>query len=168
MQPIRLEGVQFEWQAGIPVIDISSFRLKLGSRCFLKGPSGTGKTTLLGLIGGVLLPNKGSVNILNTEINLLPISKRDTFRANHIGYIFQQFNLIPYLTVLNNVILPASFSPLRSLRSIQKSGSIEKEAIRLLARLGLQGDDILHRPVTGLSIGQQQRVAAAKSSIGVS
>ncbi|WP_211825010.1 ABC transporter ATP-binding protein [Kistimonas asteriae] len=164
--PIQLSDMLFGWQPDNPVINIAAFELQAGSRCFLKGPSGSGKTTLLGLIGGVLEPQQGTVNILGTAINRLPVSQRDTFRANHIGYIFQMFNLIPYLSVLENVILPASFAPVRKERAIQQSASLAEEAVRLLNHLGLTGQNLIHRPVTELSIGQQQRVAAARALLG--
>ncbi|GAA4649489.1 ABC transporter ATP-binding protein [Kistimonas scapharcae] len=163
---IQLSDMLFGWQPNKPVIDIAAFELQAGTRCFLKGPSGSGKTTLLGLIGGVLEPQQGMVNILGTAINQLPVSQRDTFRANHIGYIFQMFNLIPYLSVLENVVLPASFAPVRKARATQNSASLAEEAVRLLNHQGLSGQHLIHRPVTELSIGQQQRVAAARALLG--
>jgi putative ABC transport system ATP-binding protein len=132
---------------------------------FLRGPSGSGKSTLLGLIGGVLVPCSGKILLLGSELGSMGASARDRFRGEHLGFIFQMFNLIPYLSVRANVLLPLDFSPARRLRISGCDASAEAE--RLLGALGLQGGDILNRPVTDLSIGQQQRVAAARALIGM-
>jgi putative ABC transport system ATP-binding protein len=91
---------------------------------------------------------------------------RDHFRADHIGFIFQLFNLLPYLDVRANVTLPCRFSATRRQRAAAASGSVEHEAERLLAHLGLADPTLVERSVTELSIGQQQRVAAARALIG--
>jgi putative ABC transport system ATP-binding protein len=143
---------------------VDRFTVAQGERVFLRGPSGSGKSTLLGLIGGVLVPAKGSVRLLGTDVTRLSASKRDRFRARHLGFIFQMFNLIPYLSVLENVVLPAQFS--RARRENVRDGTLRDQALRLLAALGLTGEDLLDRPVTQLSIGQQQRVAAARALLG--
>jgi putative ABC transport system ATP-binding protein len=129
---------------------------------FIKGPSGSGKSTLLGLLTGIISPQQGNVSILNTDLNQLKQHQKDRFRADHIGYIFQQFNLLPYLSVIDNVILPCHFSPQRK----RKAGSaLKTAAINLLQRLHLD-KTLLDKPVIELSIGQQQRVAAARALIG--
>jgi putative ABC transport system ATP-binding protein len=135
-----------------------------GERVFLRGPSGSGKSTLLGLIGGVLVPQRGSVRLLGTDLAALSPSGRDRFRGEHLGFIFQMFNLIPYLGVLENVILPAQFSPARAARVPGRD--LAAEGRRLLGALGLGAADLLAQPVTELSIGQQQRVAAARALLG--
>lgn len=91
---------------------------------------------------------------------------RDRFRADHIGFIFQMFNLIPYLSVVENVILSCGFSQRREEHAARETGSAKAEALRLLTQLDMAAPDILNRPVTGLSVGQQQRVAAARALIG--
>jgi putative ABC transport system ATP-binding protein len=128
---------------------------------FLHGPSGSGKSTLLNLIGGVLLAARGSVSLLGQPLGELSASRRDAFRADHLGFIFQQFNLIPYLSVLDNVLLPCRFSARRAKR-ISEPGA---EARRLLSALDLD-PALLSRPAAELSVGQQQRVAAARALIG--
>ncbi len=158
---IALETVRFAWNGiGRTDLVIDSLRIQSGERLFIEGPSGSGKSTLLSLLAGVARPQEGSVTVLGERIGELSASQRDRFRADHIGYIFQMFNLIPYLSVIDNVTLPLRFSPQRRKRLSDPA----EEAKRLLAHLGM--GDLLDRPVTELSVGQQQRVAAARALIG--
>jgi len=130
----------------------------------LTGPSGTGKSTLLNLICGVVSADEGAVEVLGTDLGSLSRGGRDRFRAEHVGVVFQMFNLVPYLSIIDNVLLPLRFAPERARRT-RRSGGEEAEARRLLAALAL--DPALHpRPVTELSVGQQQRVAAARALVG--
>jgi putative ABC transport system ATP-binding protein len=122
----------------------------------LFGPSGSGKTTLLGLLAGVLAGYTGSVEVLGQDMAKLRGSARDAFRGTHIGYIFQQFNLIPYLTVRENITLPGRLQPARG----KQAGDVTAVA----QRLGIAS--LLERGVTELSVGQQQRVAAARALLG--
>ena len=161
---IEATDLLYAWPGKPPVIDIAHFSVACGERVFLRGPSGSGKSTLLGLLGGVLNPARGRVCLLRTDITALSAGERDRFRGEHIGFIFQMFNLIPYLGVLENVLLPAQFSPARAARIPR--GNLAAEGRRLLATLGLGSPDYLNRPVTELSIGQQQRVAAARALLG--
>ncbi|WP_290703132.1 ABC transporter ATP-binding protein [Amphritea sp.] len=163
---IELEKVRFGWQNDRPVIDIPSLRINLGERVFLKGPSGSGKSSLLNLIGGIQTPQEGRICVLGNVINHYGSGWRDRFRSDHIGYIFQQFNLLPYLSVIENVMLPCRFSKLRRVRAIERYGGLEDAAKQLLNHLGLVDDYLLTSEVTKLSIGQQQRVAAARALIG--
>jgi len=158
---VSLDGVRYVW-AGNGEVDlaIDELRVSPGERLFVAGASGSGKSTLLGLLAGVTVPQRGSVTILDTEVSTLGSAERDRFRADHIGYIFQMFNLIPYLTVVENVTLPLRFSA-------RRSGLVadpDQEAARLLTQLGMA--DFMRRTVTRLSVGQQQRVAAARALIG--
>ncbi|MCB5190777.1 ABC transporter ATP-binding protein [Methylobacillus arboreus] len=160
---IQLENFQFRWPlAQQDCLDIDSLVVMPGEHVFLHGPSGSGKSTLLGILGGVHIPQTGAVTILGQQLNLLKGTARDRFRADHIGFLFQQFNLIPYLSVLENVLLPCRFSQYR--RNNIK-GDMAQEAHRLLKALDIHADLWL-RPVTALSVGQQQRVAAARALIG--
>lgn len=162
---IEIRNIEFRWKPTSPlVLDIKQFTLAQGERIFIKGASGSGKSTLLSLLGGVMSPQHGEINVLGQVINKMSGARRDTFRADHVGFIFQMFNLIPYLSILENVILPLHFSQQRRERVLQQT-SMQQEAERLLAHLGLQGA-ILHQPVTELSVGQQQRVAAARALMG--
>ncbi len=164
---IVLKGVRFRWQPRtVDVLNIEDFSVYAGEKIFIQGASGSGKTTLLGLIGGVIEPQQGSVRILDTTINALSGTQRDNFRADHIGFIFQMFNLIPYLSLIDNVILPCRFSASRHQRATARSESLEREAHRLLHHLAIDVNQLSGRPVTELSMGQQQRVAAARALIG--
>lgn len=162
---VELASVRFGWgPRGDPVLDIDAFCIGKGERIFLHGPSGSGKSTLLGLIAGVSVPESGEVHVLSAPLHRMSGADRDSFRADHLGVMFQLFNLIPYLSVLENVILPCGFSRRRRERA-GASQPVPDEARRLLARLGMD-DSLLARPVTALSVGQQQRVAAARALIG--
>lgn len=160
---IHIENLLFRWSRGGHVcLDIPRFELRRGERVFLHGQSGSGKSTLLQLLAGVLIPERGTLAVLDTELTGLPASRRDRFRADHIGLIFQQFNLVPYLPALDNVLLPCRFSPRRA----QRAGAAPREeAMRLLTHLDL-AQTLWQRPATGLSVGEQQRVAAARALIG--
>ena len=160
---ISIEELRFSWPSGGEVLNIERFDLNAGERLFLRGPSGSGKSTLLGLIAGVLEPGAGHVNVLGMDLAKLPSARRDRIRADHLGVIFQMFNLVPYLSVIGNVTLPLRFSPKRRAAI---DGTEENEARRLLARLGLTDESLLSRRVSDLSVGQQQRVAAARALIG--
>ena len=162
---LSLENLTFGWSPDTTLIHIDHFKLGAGESLFLRGPSGSGKSTLLGLIGGVLTPRSGSIRIKGQDIVGMDSAARDYVRANHLGIIFQQFNLLPYLSVLGNVTLPCRFSPQRSARSRANHASPAHEARALIDSLGLP-EDILSSPVGELSVGQQQRVAVARALIG--
>ena len=164
---IDINNLSFTWpKATSPVLEIDNFRVESGELLFVMGPSGSGKSTLLGLLTGILSPQKGEVKVLDQAVSKLKGAARDRFRADNIGYIFQIFNLIPYLSVVENVTLPCQFSSSRK-EQIERQGSTPyKEAIRLLAHLNLNDPAILDKPVVELSVGQQQRVAAARALIG--
>jgi putative ABC transport system ATP-binding protein len=163
---IRLETLTFGWRPGLTTLDIPAFEVGAGERVFLRGPSGSGKSTLLSLVSGVLTARSGRVSVLGQELGKLSASKRDALRGSQLGVIFQMFNLAPYLSVLENVALPCRFSAERRARTLRLGGSVEAEARRLLARLGLGDAALLSRKPADLSVGQQQRVAAARALIG--
>lgn len=160
---IEVQGLGFAWKQGPQVLDIPEFSIEAGERVFLRGPSGSGKSTLLGLIAGVLAPQTGTIRVLGEDMGKLSAARRDRLRADHVGVIFQMFNLVPYLSVTGNVLLPLRFSPARRQAAGDDAGG---EARRLLARLGLEDEQLLTRRVSDLSVGQQQRVAAARALIG--
>ena len=163
---IDLHDVVFAWPGQPPLLDIPEFRLEAGEALFLKGPSGSGKTTLLGLLGGVNRPDQGSIRLLGQDLSGFSQGARDRFRVDHTGYVFQQFNLLPFLSVRENVELPCRFSRNRAERAVQRHGSVDQAAAQLLAQLGLDDRTLLARRADTLSIGQQQRVAAARALIG--
>ena len=111
---IEIADLRFAWKKQAqPVLSISSLQINRGERVFLRGPSGSGKSTLLNLLAGVTLPQSGVLKVLGQDMNALGSAQRDHFRAHHIGFIFQMFNLIPYLSVVENVTLPCRFSDKR-------------------------------------------------------
>lgn len=136
------------------VLDIADFTLGAGQSCFLYGPSGCGKTTLLGVIAGVLEAQAGEVNVLGEDLRRMSNAARDRWRGEKLGYIFQMFNLIPYLNVRDNILLPTRLHRGRPGEGLE----------RIAAALGIES--LLDRQVTALSVGQQQRVAAARALIG--
>ena len=154
---IELNDVCFRWRRDLPpVLSIPEFSVPRGRRIFLYGPSGSGKTTLLNLLTGINVPQSGSVRILESELQSLSGRRRDRFRARHIGIIFQQFNLIPYLSVTDNVKLARQLAGHRH--------TPESEFADIFHALGLE-EDLWHRSAHALSVGQQQRVAVARALI---
>jgi ABC-type lipoprotein export system ATPase subunit len=133
------------------ILRVNSFALEAGAQCALRGESGSGKTTFLHLIAGILQADGGSIKIHGTELTQLSEARRDRFRAESIGYIFQSFNLLQGFTCLENVLLGMSFGP----------GANRAAARALLERVGL-GPRLDYYP-RQLSIGQQQRVAVARA-----
>ncbi len=160
---LDLKKIKFRYGETLPIVlDIEVFSLMKGERAFLYGPSGCGKTTFVEILAGVLVPNEGHFSFLGKDIVSMSSSGRDQVRAAHIGYIFQSFNLIPYLSVEENIVLPLYLSPERREKV---SHSSEKEEIQRLCRdLGIS--ELIHRAVTELSVGQQQRVAVARALLG--
>ena len=165
LNTVSVSSLKFHWQSNPDwVLNISSLAVKQKEKLFLHGPSGSGKTTLLDLLTGIHVPVQGTIKILGTDIGSLKTTRRDKFRADHIGLIFQQFNLLPYLNVIDNVILPCHFSDKRK-NKVLAQGTLHKVAVKILDSLGLD-DSLYHRQATQLSVGQQQRVAVARALIG--
>ncbi|MGH7466327.1 MAG: ATP-binding cassette domain-containing protein, partial [Longimicrobiales bacterium] len=107
---VLLENTAFSYGSGPTVLRVPGLRIERGEKLFIFGPSGSGKTTLLGLLAGVLRADAGVVRVLGTDLATLSDRRRDALRAAHIGYIFQMFNLIPYLSVQENIVLPCRLS----------------------------------------------------------
>ncbi len=163
MTALRITDLVFRWPRQAEIcLDIARFELAAGERVFLHGASGSGKSTLLGLLGGVALPQQGRIELLGTDITRLGSRDRDRFRADHIGFLFQQFNLLPWLPALDNVLLPCTFSARRRERA---GADPRTEAERMLRHLDLDSAS-WRKPAGELSVGQQQRVAAARALIG--
>ena len=160
---LLIRGLRFAWPGlAADVLRLAELRLQAGRSYFLHGPSGSGKSTLLGLMAGVLLPREGCVELQGQDWAALPGGRRDRRRAERVGVIFQQFNLLPYLSCLDNVLLPCHLSRARATRC---AGSPRQEAQRLLERMELPVS-LWDRRAGALSIGQQQRVAAARALVG--
>lgn len=158
---IRVSGLTFGYEPGKPVLDIDAVEIERGEKVFLFGPSGSGKTTLLGLVAGVLRPPPGTLEVLGHDLGGMSGPARDAFRASHIGYVFQMFNLIPYLDVRDNIALPVRMNAERRGRL---TGSLDESIAEVADTLGI--GDLLGQTVTRLSVGQQQRVAAARALLG--
>lgn len=162
---IDIEPMRFAWtRGGADTLVLDRLHVSRGQAVFLHGPSGCGKSSLLGLLAGVLQPQHGRVTLLGQDWAALPLGQRDAFRADHVGVIFQQFNLLPYLSVLDNVTLSCRFSKLRRERC-QAFGGPEASAHSWLKGMGLP-QALWARRADTLSVGQQQRVAAARALIG--
>lgn len=168
---LELRDVRFAWPR-VPrdCIAIDALEVTAGQTLFLHGPSGCGKSTLLSLLAGVLTAREGTVTLAGRSWAAMSGSARDAWRADHVGYLFQQFNLLPWLSATDNVLLPCRFSDRRAARIPEDAdqpapGALRREAERLLDRLGID-PGLRARPVTTLSVGQQQRVAAARALIG--
>ncbi len=164
---LALESIRFGWKSHTDVLNIPSFSVDTGQHCFIMGPSGSGKSTLLSLIGGVIEPQQGKVVLNGVDLAPLKPAARDKIRADSVGFIFQQFNLVPYLSSYENVLLPCQFSDSRTHNAVEHAGSTKTAAQNLLE--GFFTDNHkpdFDQPVAELSVGQQQRVAAARALIG--
>ncbi len=163
---VEMKGVRFRWPgADAFELAVDDFVLPARRKVLLLGPSGSGKSTFLALLAGILAPQSGHVTVLGQDTTRLSASARDRFRAEHMGVIFQMFNLLPYASPVDNVLLALSFAPARRQR-VLATGPAEAEARRLLHRLGLDDRVVASRHAANLSVGQQQRVAAARALIG--
>lgn len=164
---LDITDLTFAWRAQDAIqVSVPHFSLDAGERVFISGASGSGKSSLLSLISAVALPRNGSIRILGECITRMGTAERDRFRADHLGIVFQLFNLVPYLSVMENVMLPCRFSRRRRERLAAAGTTPEREARRLLAALELDEQLITKRKAIELSIGQQQRVAVARAFIG--
>jgi putative ABC transport system ATP-binding protein len=163
---VKMSGVRFAWPGPKAFsLAVEDFVLPARERLLLVGPSGSGKSTFLSLLAGVVKPSSGRLDVLGTDLTKLSNAARDRFRSEHFGIIFQMFNLLPYGSVVDNVVLPLSFAARRRARAAQ-TGSVTSEALRLLASLGLESSEHDGHSAANLSVGQQQRVAAARALIG--
>lgn len=163
---VVLEDVRFRWpRAEQDCLAVARFQLAAGERVFLRGPSGSGKSSLLSLIGGVVSPQAGSVRLAGQALAELSAAARDRHRADHVGVVYQLFNLLPYLSARDNIVLACRFSPARVARLADAGTTPGEEAARLAARLDLD-EATLARQASTLSVGQQQRVALARALIG--
>jgi putative ABC transport system ATP-binding protein len=164
---VSFADVHFSWPGRVPfTMTIDRFSLAAGERLLLLGPSGSGKSTFLSLLAGIVTPQSGRIDILSSDMTKLGSAARDHFRAEHFGIIFQMFNLLPYGSIVDNVVLPLHFAKGRRARA-EAEGSLHAVAQRLLLSLGLDAFLIEDGAAASrLSVGQQQRVAAARALIG--
>ena len=171
MTAVAIQKLQYRWPGGSltnpapTILKIANFTLAKGEKLFLKGASGSGKSTLLQLIAGVLQPSEGDISVLGQPISRMSAGKRDQFRADHLGFVFQLFNLLGFLSVVDNVLLPCRFSRLRAQGALTQGVSLVNAAANLLTALGLP-TNAQYQAVSRLSVGQQQRVALARALLG--
>lgn len=159
---VEVTSLQFAYsKESKPILDIEKWQVARGEHVFLSGPSGSGKSTLLNLLCGTLTPSKGTITLLEQPFSSLSNRQRDKFRARNIGVVFQQFNLIPYLSVAQNINAAVYFA---GTGKNKNKSQIETTTYQLLNRLQLP-DSVLHAKADALSIGQQQRVAIARALI---
>lgn len=163
---LALRDLHFSWPRRAWTLHIPQLQLLTGETLFLHGPSGCGKSTLLNLVAGTLRSQSGAVELLGQDLACGSGARRDRLRADHIGVLFQQFNLLPFLSLIDNVLLPCRFSSRRRARAVQRHGSMLNAAAALLEQLGLADSALQRAPVMELSVGQQQRAAAARALIG--
>ena len=163
---VQINNLRFSWPNGAAVLNIPALTIKAGTHLFLMGESGSGKSTLLGIIAGIHDVGSGEAQILGHPFHAINPSARDQVRASAMGVIFQQFNLVPYLSLVENVLLPLQFSKTRATRVGATQAERTQKAEALLARLGLGNELGQQKTAAELSVGQQQRVAAARALIG--
>ena len=155
---IDIQDLQFAYSGSAKtVLSIDRWQIEEKQHTFIHGPSGTGKSTLLNILSGILSGYQGNVAVLGQSLSQLSSRQRDRFRARHIGYVFQQFNLVPYLNSIDNIQLANEFSTKADKQSIDS-------ILSLLVSLNISQEEAV-KPVSQLSIGQQQRVAIARSMI---
>ncbi|MES2957018.1 MAG: ABC transporter ATP-binding protein [Pseudomonadota bacterium] len=165
LNAIDASGLRFRWPgAAADCLSITSLKVERGACVFVYGPSGCGKSTLLSLLAGVLSPTQGELRVLGHDLGRMSAPGRDRLRADTIGYLFQQFNLLPYLSAIDNVMLPTRLSALRRTKA-ERSGTALSRGQALLSAMGLGAREWGQR-AAALSVGQQQRVAAARALIG--
>ena len=156
----EIRDLKFGYTSNKEILKISDLTLLKGQNTFLLGPSGSGKSTLLGLLTGILTATSGDLRVLGNNLRQLKPHQRDAFRGEHVGYIFQMFNLIPYLTVLENIVLPITIN-VASKNKTDKEAN--EKAIELAQSLGIRA--LLEQTASKISVGQAQRVAAARALI---
>ena len=159
---VKIESLRFQWSKNNNFkIFVPKLEVGRGKKVLFLGESGSCKTTLLSLICGFLEPLSGSISINDKIISDLTSTNKDAYRSDNIGIIFQQFNLLPYANVIDNIILPLYFSKQRSKKVENKTNA----AMTLCDQLRLP-ESILNQKASNLSVGQQQRVAVARALIG--
>lgn len=162
---LKLAQLSHAWGGAAPLFEITQLALPQGENLFIQGPSGCGKSTLLGMLAGVISVSHGQLEVLGHDMVKLSSVARDRLRGEHMGVIFQQFNLLPYLDVQANVLLPTRLFASRAQAAVQEWGGAQTQALHLIQTLGLPSS-VWHQPVHQLSVGQQQRVAAVRALMG--
>jgi putative ABC transport system ATP-binding protein len=155
---IEIESLKFAYPGGVFNLDVPNFELRQGEKLALIGPSGSGKTTLLNLVSGIVIPDEGRIRVTDTEISALPDASRRSFRIRNIGFVFQSFELLDYLNVLDNIL-----HSYRITRALRLDTEVRDRAVAIARQMGI--GDKLKRRVNALSQGEQQRVAICRALV---
>ena len=153
---INIQSLEFHYPGNGFALDIDEFSVSESEKVAVIGPSGSGKTTLLNLASGIIKSERGSIAVADTQIEQLSDAQRRDFRINNIGFVFQDFELIEYLNVMDNII-----HPYRITRSLRLTPPVRQRAIQLAEKIGI--GDKLHRYANDLSQGEKQRVAICRA-----
>ena len=159
---LQMRAARFLWCRDGFGLEVNNFSIEQGKSIFLYGPSGSGKSTLLSLVSGISKADSGTILLMGQSLSDVPSSVRDRLRAEQTGVIFQMFNMVPYLTPLENILLPLRFAPIRR----KRCGNTLNAALTLTRALSLPDQAVTNLPSSSLSVGQQQRVAMARAMIG--
>lgn len=162
LSAVYLQDVTFSYRQNTQLLQISALEIDEGERVFLYGPSGSGKSTLLGVIGGILRPDTGEVQVLGKDLRRISSAERGRHRGAEMGYIFRNFNLIPYLSVHENIALPCYVHAKRMKRII--ASTLDGEVLRIAGRLDL--GECLQKPAAKLRVDEKQRITLARAIIG--
>jgi len=153
---IAISNLKFSYRIGNFTLHIPEFSVDKHERIAVIGPSGTGKTTLLNLIAGIIVPSRGSIRINHTSVDQLNDAQRRQFRITHIGFVFQDFELLDYLNVYDNILHPC-----RITRALQLDAAVRQRARMLAQEMGI--GDKLKRRASDLSQGERQRAAICRA-----
>ncbi|MBM82909.1 MAG: ABC transporter ATP-binding protein [Planctomycetaceae bacterium] len=155
---VEIEELEFQYTGAAFHLSVPGLKIDAGEKVALIGPSGCGKTTLLHLIAGVLLPNNGSVTVAGNSISASNDANRRRFRINNVGFVFQDFRLLEYLSAGDNVLLPFRLHP-----SMKLTAEHDGWAHQLATDIGV--DHIWHQRIDQLSQGERQRVAICRALV---
>ncbi len=161
----EISQLKFAWRNQSKLLDIPYHRIEAGERVFISGPSGVGKTTLLGLLGGAFTPQQGEIRVLKQSFKSMKPAARGRFRADHFGFLLPTPNLLPYLSALDNVTVACQLSQ-RKARLVGNYFAQRETAIKLLIQMGLTDPTLWYLKATELTLFQQQQVMFARALIG--
>ena len=159
---LEIKNLFFEWEEKKKFqLNLKDLKLKKRKKVLILGESGSGKSTLLNIISGIIKPCSGTININQTNITTLPPKKIDYFRASNIGVIFQQFNLLEYISPINNILLPCYFTGFKK----KNYKYFHEKAFHLADKLGINKNILNQNKSKELSVGQKQRIAIIRAII---